>query len=334
VKYRLEQGTPPENTTTGSLVFSSVHQGEGENTLVATEHVAKNTSISPNHLENAVCQYLCKFLTLHVDVQSKGTKNRRKKVIHAVAANMKTKLSLFVSNVILQVLQGERFLVDDAMYDRMKIQRFNLRRALPPNTDRRVGLFQLHAYGMKFLTKNSLLHIKHTSDPAVASRVGYCEDIPFMRISIVDNSTEKNVKLTPTWFRGIDFLTHLFDKVRQQTDILQKEINDLRKIFEQFYAQHHIDESSGEVKDANDGVHLFKTGNFLIKKNLEDDSYIVNLGTYLLSWDENCMATLEEFKDVKVQPSLSTKLAFLEEAFNELLLRVVMYFKLTKNLLK
>ena len=164
---------------------------------------------------------------------------------------------------------------------------------------------------------------QHTSNPKIGSKFGYVEEIPFLRISIVDNSTDKVVKLTPTWFRGVNFITHLFDKVREQTEVICEQIDSIRPIFEHFYAKNHL--CDGVKLDENDEVHLLRTANLLVKQKKDEEEYLLDIRKYLLSWDEHCMPEFEEFKDVKQQPSFSTKLAHLQDAFDELHERVVMY---------
>jgi hypothetical protein len=233
-----------------------------------------------------------------VDVASRKADNRRrKKIIHAVICNMKSKMTQFINNVIFKVLKGDRFLVDGANNDRILLQRYRIRKILPTTTSRLVGQFQQVHFGSSFLSKNSKVYYgKEASIPIVAGTSRNHKLKSFMHISMKDESNEKGRKWTPVWDNNVNYIDHLFLIIKPHVHILQGELDLLRDIFYVIYNKHYWDGDDNKVIHREADIHQIRETNMFLNKGDDNVEYSFDLTKFLLYYKEEEYNNFKELK--------------------------------------
>lgn len=324
-KYREERKSDTDSNDQSSAAFQLTKNASISDSIAPELIVSSVKDTIPSLLENISLQYLCKFLLCFVDVASRKDNNRRRKrIIHAVICNLKSKLTLFINNVIPKILKGDRFLVDGANNDRMFVQRYNCRKILPTTTSRLVGQFQQVQFGASFLSKDSKLYYgSEASIPLVTGTLRNQSKKSFMHISMKDETNEKGKKWTPVWDNDVNFIEHLFMTIKPQVQLLQGELDLLRDIFFVIYNKHYWDGQGEEVINSEADIHRIRETNMFLKKGEDNEEYSFDLSKFLLDCKEEEYSNFEDLKGLQEHSALSVKLRILSICFEEIIALVV-----------
>lgn len=361
-KYVLER---PAQGTTQTSEDDNKEQDINETSAPETNQGVKPTNaktvveVSTKDLENAVLQYVCKFLSCFVQVtqrktDSEATKSpRRKRVVHGAINSQKKKTSDFIDKMVVGVLNGDQSLLDQAGQNRYVQQTYHQRDTIRESSaycdeENIVGQFQSVAFGYRFPETHSRLNIgKQTRDFALTEQSFFQQRQFFMRIGVDTVQTDKCIKIQPRWQDDTNFIEFTVLTVKEHTESLVIIIERAKELFCNAYDENvengkkkekSNDDSTAEgdlkvkrTEESNDDttseaeLKAFVEDNIFIQVN-EDGAFILDTSKFLLRWTRDDTLGLPELEKYTEQPSLSVKLAILSKHLTNLIKKAVLLY--------
>lgn len=371
-KYMMERPAEGTSETSGD---DNQEVDKHDNSAPETKQGDKPTNaqtgaeVTTKDLENAVLQYVCKFLSCYVQVtqrksDSEATKTqRRKRVVHGAINSQKKKMSDFIDKMVVGVLNGDQCLLDQAGQDRNVVQTYHQREKLRESLgycddDNIVGQFQSVAFGYRFSETHSRLSIGNQSrDFALTESWFFKPRQFFMRFGVDTVQTEKCIKLQPRWQDDMNFIEYTLTTVKEHTAGLVNIIEIAKEAFCNAYNENveqgkRTEESKDDTKleaglkitrteESNDDTTSEDELKAFIKDNIfiqvfEKGNYKLDTSTFLLGWTREVTLGLPELEKYIEQPSLSVKLAILSKHLTNLIKKAVklcllIYYILSKK---
>ena len=312
--------------------------------------------VTTKALENAVLQYVCKFLSCYVQVtqrksDSEATRSqRRKRVVHGAINSQKKKTSDFIDKMVVGVLNGDQGLLDQAGQNRYVQQTYHQRDTIRESigscsVENIVGQFQSVAFGCRFSETHSRLNIGNQSrDFALTEQWFFQQRQFFMRIGVDTVQTEKSIKLQPRWQDDMNFIEYTLTTVKEHTEALVNIIRIAKELFCNAYTENvtHGKRTEESKDDTTSKAEMIKTRteesnddttseaelNSFIKDNIfiqvdENGAFILDTSAFILGWIRDDTLGLPELQKYTEQPSLSVKLAILSKHLTNLIKKAV-----------
>ena len=289
-------------------------------------------------LENAVLQYVCKFLSCYVQVthrksDSEATKSqRRKRVVHGAINSQKKKTSDFIDKMVVGVLNGDQGLLDQAGQNRYVQQTYHQRDTIRESigscsVENIVGQFQSVAFGYRFSETNSRLNIGSQSrDFALTEQWFFQQRQFFMRMGVDTVQTEKSIKLHPRWQDDMNFIEYTLTTVKEHTEALVNVIQIAKELFCNAYTENVTNgkrtEESRDDTTSEAELKAFIEDNIFIQVD-ENGAFILDTSTFILRWTKDVTLGLPELQKYTEQPSLSVKLSILSKHLTNLIKKAV-----------